>query len=118
MDGRIFHIKEKLSQNLGHSWCVEEMAESVGLSIPHFIKLFKQEIKIPPHTYICELRLEKAKELVVTTFLHIQEVCTQVGIQNESHFTRDFKKKFGLTPTEYRKQQWEIHQSNSPDGQE
>ena len=118
MDGRIFQVTNQINSDLSHHWTVDGMAESVGLSIPHFSKLFKQEAKSPPHTYLCELRLEKAKELVVTTFLHIQEVCTQVGIQNESHFTRDFKKKFGLTPTEYRKLHWEKQQAETESGQE
>ena len=103
MDRRIFHLKEHLPNNLQHQWTVKEMAEIVGLSIPYFQKLFKENIGIPPIEYLRDLRLEKARELLGTTFLQIQEIRSKVGIQNDSHFTRDFKKKYGVTPTEYRK---------------
>lgn len=58
--------------------------------------------------YLNELRLEKARELLEDErcFLQIKEIGHQVGLVNDSHFTRDFKKKYGLTPTEYRKQHW------------
>ncbi len=58
-------------------------------------------------TYLHDLRLEKARELLETTFKNIDEIRREIGIRNESHFTRDFKKKFGLTPTNYRKQYWD-----------
>ncbi|MFN0141365.1 MAG: helix-turn-helix domain-containing protein [Pyrinomonadaceae bacterium] len=66
---------------------------------------------------MCEQRLERAKDLIETTFLQIQQICLEVGIPNESHFTRDFKKKYDRTPTEYRKQFHESQQQNSPFGQ-
>lgn len=110
MDGRIFQVVTQINSDLSCHWTVEKMAKSVGLSIPHFIKLFKLEIKTPPHTYLCNQRLEKAKELVESTFLQMQEICTQVGLPNGGHFTRDFKYKFGKTPTEHRKHFHELQQ--------
>ena len=116
MERRIFHIKEELFNNLQHQWKIEEMAEIVGLSAPHFQKLFKINIGMSPIEYLRDLRLERARELLETTFLQIQEIKTKVGIQNDSHFTRDFKKKYGVTPTEYRKFHSEEIQPENQDG--
>ncbi|MBK7511075.1 MAG: helix-turn-helix transcriptional regulator [Chloracidobacterium sp.] len=117
MDGRIFHIKEILSQNLGHAWCVDEMARIAELSGSHFLNLFKKEIGMPPMAYLCSLRLERAKFLIETTFLRIKEIGVQTGLVNDTQFTRCFKKKFGITPSAYRKRCWEIEQSIPPNRQ-
>lgn len=111
MDGRIFHVKEKLINNLRHNWTIAEMADEVGLSLPHFQKIFKSNIGCPPMTFLQDLRLEEARKLLETTFLQIQEIRIAVGIAHNSHFTRDFKTKYNLTPTEYRKSQWNKVQS-------
>src|SRR5437867_2003649 len=100
MDGRIFHVKNLLSQSMGHSWTVKEMAEKVGLSVPHFLKLFKTEIGDPPMAYLHQLRLETARYLLESSFLQVKQIGVQTGLTNASHFTRDFKKKFGLSPSE------------------
>jgi AraC family transcriptional regulator, activator of mtrCDE len=107
MDGRIFNLKEKLLNNLKHNWSIEEMAKIVGLSTSHFQRLFKSNTGITPATYLRDLRLEKARQLLETTFRNISEIRDETGMRHDNHFTHDFKKKFGVTPTEYRKQYWE-----------
>jgi AraC-like DNA-binding protein len=102
-DKRISIIEEKISSNFQRRWKPEELAEIVNLSKSRFEKLFKQELKISPMQFIKHLRLEKAKELLKTTLLTVKEIGFAVGINDQSGFVRDFKKKYGLTPTEYRK---------------
>lgn len=114
MDRRVFHIKSHLSQNLGRSWCVEEMADSVKLSPSRFKQVFKENTGISPMSYLFGLRLTKARELLSDThgFLQIKEICAICGLMNESHFARDFKKLYGKTPTQFRAYCAEIEQSN------
>lgn len=107
MDGRIYQLKEELAKNLQRHWIIQEMAEFCGLSVSHFQKQFKADAKKPPLTYLRDLRLEKARELLETTFKNISEIRYEVGIYQDSHFTRDFKKKFGASPLKYRKQYWD-----------
>ncbi len=116
MDARIFHLQKQILENPDCDWTIGQMAETVGLSVPHFQKLFKTNIGKPPIAYLQDLRLEKARELLEATFLQVQEVRNKVGILYDSHFTRDFKKKFGVTPTEYRKLFWEKKQAEEQDG--
>ena len=118
MDGRIFHLRSLLHERLDHHWTVDEMAAVCELSPAHFHKLFKLHEGISPMAYLTDLRLEKARELIETTYHQMKQIRRQIGMPSDSHFTRDFKKKFGLTPTEYRKQYWEIEQSVPPDGKE
>jgi len=68
MDGRIFHLKEQLLKNPQHNWTIEEMSQTVELSIPHFQKLFKAETGIAPVTFLRDLRLEKARKFLETKF--------------------------------------------------
>jgi AraC-like DNA-binding protein len=108
MDHRIFHLIEQILENLQHDWRVEEMAKLAGLSETHIQKLFKSKVGMPPITWLREKRLEKAREFLEAedTHFHINEIGRKVGMSNESHFSRDFKKKFGVSPKEYRKQYW------------
>lgn len=113
MDGRIFHIQSQLSQNLGHSWSVGEMAETVRLSTSHFKQLFKQKVGVSPMAYLLALRLEAAIKILSDPlcFLRIKEIGFLVGITDESRFTSEFKRKFGMTPTQFRHRSWKVRQS-------
>lgn len=106
MDGRIFHLQELLLENSQHNWTIEEMAQIVDLSVPHFQKLFKADIGTTPIAHLRDLRLAKARQLLETKFCRLKQVAFEVGMAYDSHFTRDFRKKYGVTPTEYRKQYW------------
>lgn len=106
MDRRILILKEHILSNLKKQNSVEEMAVSVDISSSHLHRLFKAETGISLAHYIREARLEKARELLEATFKRIKEIRFEVGIRDQSHFVRDFKAKYGVTPSEYRKQYW------------
>ncbi len=118
MDGRIFDLQKRILDHPDYQWTVQEMAECIELSIPHFQKLFKIQTKVSPMNYLRELRLEKACKLLESSYHRINQISIEVGMLNDSHFTRDFKKKFGVTPTEYRRQYWERIQTEKSNGQE
>lgn len=108
MTRRIIYLKKHVVENLRHSWTVEELAQIANISKSQLAKLFQTELEISPAQYIRNLRLEKACELLETTFLRIKEIMFAVGINDQSHFVRDFKKIYDSTPTEYRN----LHQKN------
>lgn len=116
MDGRIVLLNDKFSENLQHHWTVEEMARVVNLSPPHLQKLFRTETGLPPIAFLREKRLEIACELLENSWERISQIGLQVGMPHDSHFTRDFKNKYGITPTEYRKQYWEKIENKMSDG--
>ena len=76
-----------------------------------FQKLFKSNTGTSPVAYLRELRLEKARLLLETTFVQIKQIGIKIGLTNDSHLTRDFKNKYGVTPTECRRQHWDKAQA-------
>ena len=105
MNGRqIFHLTEQISLNLSEDWPVERMAAEIGLSVSRFHHAFKEHFDMTPQEYIRDERLNRARVKLQDphNFDSIKKIAYDVGINDESHFTRDFKKKFGQTPTDYR----------------
>ncbi|HXG84329.1 MAG TPA: AraC family transcriptional regulator [Pyrinomonadaceae bacterium] len=104
MDKRIAFLKKQMLSNLRHSPTIEKMARLVNLSESHLRQFFKREVGMSPVQNLKDLRLEKAKKLLENTFLRVKEIQFETGIKDQSHFVKDFKKKYGLTPAEYRRQ--------------
>lgn len=102
MDGRILHITSLISNDLAHSWTVEEMAKAVNISSPHLHKLFKAETGVTPMEHLITLRLEKAREMLETGFLQVKQIGVKVGMTVTGHLTREFAKKYGISPIDYR----------------
>lgn len=92
-----------MGSHLDRRLSVGRMALSVNLSYSRLEHLFKAETGMTPANYLKKLRIEKARELLETTFLTNQQIIIKVGICDESHFARDFKKAYGLRPSQYRK---------------
>src|SRR5436853_53777 len=80
----------------------EEIAATAYLSEYHFARLFKQITGATPHVYLANLRIEKARGLLVETMLPVIEIAAMVGYQSQSHFTKIFKSVTGITPRAYR----------------
>ena len=59
---------------------------------------------MPPIRYLRQLRMEQAKHLLESSFLSVKEIAFQVGLNDESHFVRDFKSTYGYSPALYRSQ--------------
>lgn len=84
--------------------CWTEIARSVNLSASRLQHLFKAHINMTPAQYLKSLRISQAKELLETTPLSVKEIRARLGITDESHFVRDFKKAYGVSPLKYRVQ--------------
>jgi PAS domain S-box-containing protein len=90
-------IEERLSEKIS----VKEMAREVGLSESHFSRTFKHITGETPHQFALRLRLERASaELARSSAADIAGVAAEYGFFDQSHFTREFRKKFGITPGE------------------
>ena len=102
MAERVKRVIELMQGDPSRNFTLGKMAESVNLSPPYFCYLFKTIAGTPPAKYLKSLRMQQAATLLTTTFLSIKEVVRRVGLTDESHFVRDFKRLYGLTPSEYR----------------
>lgn len=102
MDRRIQIILTLIEEDLHRKSPLNRMAHSVNLSPSHFRYLFKSETGLSVTHYIRLLRMRKAKKLLEFTFLNVKEVMNRVGAYDASHFVRDFKRTYGVTPAQYR----------------
>lgn len=81
---------------------LESVSEKLGLSSNYLRKIFKEVKGISLSDYLGNLRIDKAKELLVESDASIGDICTKVGISNENYFYTSFKKHSGFTPGLYR----------------
>src|SRR4030095_1120678 len=102
MDRRIELVVAQLEADTSRAWDARTLGELVHLSASRFRHLFKQETGTTPAQYLRELRFRKAELLLRTTFMSLKEIADAVGLVSLSHFMRDFKKRYGMTPREYR----------------
>jgi AraC-like DNA-binding protein len=81
---------------------LRELAAFVNLSPSRLRHLWKGDLPISLCRFVKQRRLLRAEHLLRDTFLSVKEVCAVAGFSDTSHFVRDFRKKFGLTPSHYR----------------
>src|SRR2546425_7254119 len=101
MDQRVRTAIAYMNTNLHRKLTPIEIAESVRLSPSRLRELFKGQTGTSLARYQRELRLQRAKHLLETTFLSVKEVAASVGLTSVGHFVTDFKKAYRLTPSEY-----------------
>ena len=102
MDTRIRWAVIEIEKNLHAPLEVARLAAAVNLSPSRFTYLFRRDIGMSPVRFVRQRRLERAGELLDTTFLTVKEVMAQVGFNDPSHFTRDFRTSHGLGPRAWR----------------
>jgi transcriptional regulator GlxA family with amidase domain len=99
---RVSIVVDRVRISLAHDWTVSEMAAVIGVSASQLRRLFMRNLGATPRQRLCSLRLEAAARLLQDPGLRIKEIQTRVGIADASHFCRDFRERFGASPTAYR----------------
>ena len=100
----INQIDEYLLANLQYPLSVSIVCEEFKISKNRLYSLWKKHFEVTVADYILQKRLEKAKHLLVNTDLKVHHICTQVGIPDYNYFSKLFKKHYGYSCREYRKQ--------------
>ncbi len=95
-------IIEEINLHYAEPLLVEELAETYGTSVEWFIKTFSNYTGATPKQYINEIRLNHAKELLSSTDYNIGEIAQACGFENPLYFSKYFKKKYQISPSEYR----------------
>ena len=89
------HIREKLSVPL--------VAKQCDVSPSYLTALFHKNLQISPGEYIRRLKLQESKQMIRENNLNFTEIAAELQYSTVHHFSRQFKEKFGITPTEYAK---------------
>ena len=93
-------LRKELYSSPEKSWSSAEMAAKVYLSVNHLIILYKFFFNVTPKQDLLDARIVKAQALLGSSSV-ISEVARNCGFENEYYFSRVFKKKTGMTPSEY-----------------
>ena len=96
-------IRDFVDSNLEQKIDVGTLAATAELSTFHFARAFKQAEGVPPHTFVMQRRVARARVLLSDTCLSLCEIAFQVGFSDQSHFVRRFRQAVGVTPGQFRK---------------
>lgn len=102
MDRRIRRVRTLLDEQYRDPPSIHELAEAVGLSASRLAHLFRDEVGMSIRSYVVERRLHMASLLIVQTDERISQIAYSVGFNDISNFNHSFKKRFGMSPGEYR----------------
>ncbi|MBZ0154671.1 MAG: DNA-binding response regulator [Alphaproteobacteria bacterium] len=98
----IQHVVRYIQHNLTTELRLSGLAREAHLSKYHFCRIFKQHVGVSPKRFIINLRIEKAKELLVKEEMNVSLAALEAGFNDLSNFIKEFKKYTGITPTAYR----------------
>ena len=98
----LHQAQEYLCAHFADDISLEYLARLVYLSPFHLSRLFREQLGLPPHTYLNQIRVNHAKALL-NTGLSPTDVAHAVGFADQSHFTKAFKRVVGIPPGQYRK---------------
>lgn len=96
--GEIWHVQEFIEEHLGDNLTLVSLANVAGVSAGHFSRLFRNSLGVAPHQYLLKRRLDRARNLLQNNRHSIAEVASVTGFSDQSHLTRHFKRRFGITP--------------------
>ena len=101
---RVAALMRAIQVNLQRDWSVTEMAAVLGVSDAQLRRLCARALGASPRQLLCNIRLQSAAVLLRDPSMRVKEIQARVGIADASHFCRDFRDRFGVSPTEYRYQ--------------
>jgi AraC family transcriptional regulator len=105
-DNKLEAVIDYIGSNLDRNITLSELSALVQLTPRYFCGAFKQAIGKPPHQYLIEQRVERARMMLVDPSLSLTEVALIVGFSSQSHLNDHFRRIVGISPSRYRS---EIH---------
>jgi AraC family transcriptional regulator len=91
-------VLDYIHENFLHDIRLTEIASLTYLSDYHFARLFKQTVGLPVYQYVLEKRMEYGKKLLLSGTHNVAQAALETGFADTSHFSRHFKRQFGISP--------------------
>lgn len=102
-DKMIGRSLELMHQNVAEQWTIAKLASTVGMSRSRFAERFKEMVGTGPMTYLTEWRLQKSLAMLNHNRTTVARVAVKSGYQSSAAFSRAFSSRFGVTPSNYRR---------------
>ena len=99
----IRQAQQYISENIRQKLSVPLVARHVDVSASYLTALFHKNLQISPGEYIRRTKLQESKQMIRENNLNFTEIAAELQYSTVHHFSRQFKEKFGITPTEYAK---------------
>ncbi len=93
-------VRDYLEERYAENVTLDDLARFVNLSPYHLLRLFRQQTGLPPHAYLTQVRVRRARSLL-RAGVPIAETALQVGFTDQSHLSRHFKRTVGVPPGQY-----------------
>lgn len=98
----IYKAVQYMRRNCATKVSLDDVARMVFLSPSYFSRVFKKEMGCNFNTYLNRLRIEKSKRLLLSENIRLVDIATMVGFEDQSYFTKVFKRVTGLSPNRFR----------------
>lgn len=98
-------LKQYMEEHFDKPCPIQEHAQNLGMSMSSFKRKCEEELSETPGRWIRNKRLKHSQQLLATSDYNVTEICFLVGFESLSHFIKCFKKEYGFSPGQYRKEQ-------------
>jgi len=99
----LIRVAQLMEEHIERPLSLEQIAKSTGLSRRQIERLFKRDLNCVPKHYYLEMRLRRARELLLQTAMPIMDITTACGFQSPPHFSKCYRMQFGYPPSAERK---------------
>jgi AraC family transcriptional regulator len=100
---RIRRLKAFVEEHLSQPLRVADLSGAVGLSATHFSRAFGRSFGEPPHVYLIQRRIDRARHLMLTSDISLSDLAAACGFSDQAHFCRLFRRYTGRTPAVWRR---------------
>lgn len=99
---RLNEVKDYIDSCFNEDITLDDLSKIALMSPFHLLRQFKKNYRITPHQYLTSRRLDRAKESVLHSNASLSDICFMIGFSDISSFSKLFKRRFGLSPQQYR----------------
>lgn len=103
-DNLIFSVQKYIEENYASKITLDDISEKFWISKQHLLKLYRQQFGMTPYVHMMDLKIDKAKLLLIEDKMKVVEIAEVLNFTDESHFSRNFKKYTGISPREFKNQ--------------
>jgi len=100
---RVAEVQSRLRSDPARHYCLRDLADGAGLSVPHFSQIFRKQTGYSPIDYLIRARIQRACRLLDGTALTVAEIAKETGYEDAYYFARSFRRVMALSPRAYRK---------------